>query len=238
MLSCRNRTADLSPQPVHEIISIDGGSNGETAVVTAGFRAMIYSYRSRANPQQTGCHPIEQRIVMHRAIRTRTVPMGLPRSFFSAALLLSLLILLPLPTVGAADHDLPPYSRTYDPHRDPFADGRAAIELAGRTGRRVLIAVGGDWCVWCHVLERIFKDDPQVEEALRKAYVLLKVSVDETNDNAEFLRGLPPLTSYPTLFVARGDGMLIHVQDPADFLLQGTYDPSRVLAFLQRWARP
>ena len=38
----------------------------------------------------------------------------------------------------------PLYSTDYDPSRNPFLDGKAAIELATKTHRRILIEVGGD----------------------------------------------------------------------------------------------
>jgi thiol:disulfide interchange protein len=150
------------------------------------------------------------------------------------ALLLTAL-LLPSLLPGA---ELPAYSRGYSAERDPFADGRAALALATQTGRRVLIEVGGDWCVWCHVLDRLVREQAALGRALHDHYVLLKVSVSDANDNADFLAGLPPLTGYPRLYVTRANGQVIHAQDPSAFLQDGTYDPDRVLAFLQRWAPP
>ena len=69
--------------------------------------------------------------------------------------LLSLVVLL---VAGMQLHasqalQLPAYSQGYDPARDPFSDGRAALRLAMETRRKVLIEVGGDWCSWCHVLD-------------------------------------------------------------------------------------
>lgn len=136
----------------------------------------------------------------------------------------------------AADRLLPDYSRVYDSARDPFADGKAAIELAGQTGRGVLIEVGGDWCGWCHVLERLIHEHPELDQALHDNFVLLKVNVSDDNANTEFMDGLPRLVGYPQLFVARGDGSVLHAQDPVEFVREGTYDTKLVLGFLQHWA--
>ena len=138
----------------------------------------------------------------------------------------------------SAGEGLPAYSTGYSAERDPFADGRAALALAKSSGRRVLIEVGGDWCAWCHRLERIISEHPEVATALYGNFVLLKVNVSDANPNDEFLSGLPKLAGYPKLFVARDDGVIVQSQDPSDFLAEGDYNPELILDFLQRWAIP
>ncbi len=144
--------------------------------------------------------------------------------------LLLFLVALPLQA-----EPLPPWSRGYDPARDPAADGRAAIALAKRTGRYVLIELGGDWCVWCRRLDRFLAEHPDLEARLYRQFVLLKVNVSEENGNAEFLAGLPPFTGYPHAFVADGDGRILHSQDVTEWQADGDYSPARFRAFLDRW---
>jgi thiol:disulfide interchange protein len=129
----------------------------------------------------------------------------------------------------------PPYSRAYDPARDPFEDGRAALDLAVRTGRNVLIEIGGDWCSWCHALDRTIKREPGLRLLLERHYVVLKVNVSEDNENAAFLQGLPAFTGYPHIFIANAQGTVMHSQEVSKWLLQGRYDPGRIAAFLLRW---
>ncbi len=130
---------------------------------------------------------------------------------------------------------LPPYSQGYDPARDPFSDGRAALQLARETGRRVLIEVGGDWCSWCHVLDRFLDQHPSVRTKLHETFVLLKVNVDDKNDNSEFLSGFPPALGYPHMYITENDGSIVHSQDTAEFLHDGKYSEPQFLAFLARW---
>ncbi|MGB0723331.1 MAG: thioredoxin family protein [Gammaproteobacteria bacterium] len=146
------------------------------------------------------------------------------------------LLLLPLLWLTAAAAGVPPYSQGYDPGRDPYADARDAIERAGRSGRHVLIVVGGDWCTWCHELDRVIKADPLSREALATGYVLLKVNVSDANPNSAFMASMPRLDGYPQLFVSDGHGQLLHAQDPSAFLADGAYDSVRVRTFLLRWA--
>ena len=133
--------------------------------------------------------------------------------------------------------ELPAYSLGYDPARDPFSDGRDALQLARETDRLVLIEVGGDWCSWCHVLDRFLDRHPAIWSKLHERFVVLKVNVDDSNDNAEFLAAFPPAMGYPHMYVTRNDGSVVHSQDTAEFLRDGKYSQQRFLAFLDRWGR-
>jgi thiol:disulfide interchange protein len=130
---------------------------------------------------------------------------------------------------------LPAFSRVYDAGRDPFADGRAALQLARQTGRRVLIEVGGNWCSWCHVLDRFLDQHASLRSKLHENFVLLKVNVDEVNDNAEFLSAFPEALGCPHMYVTESDGSVIHSQDTAEFLQDGRYSEKRFVDFLERW---
>ena len=123
-------------------------------------------------------------------------------------------------SVLASTHlDLPSYSTSYDVDRNPSADGRAALKLAKETRRRVLIEVGGDWCSWCHILDRFIKDHPDVESRLYETFVVLKVNVSDVNDNAEFMASLPPTLGYPHMYITDSNGDVLHSQDTAEFLV-------------------
>ena len=136
---------------------------------------------------------------------------------------------------AVAEHTLPEYSRGYDPARDPFADGRDALALARQTQRRVLIALGGEWCQWCKALGNFLTGNARVRSQLDRHFVVLKVNVSEENDNAEFLAGLPPNMGFPHVYVTADDGRVLHSQDTAQFLSDGRYDEARILAFIERW---
>jgi len=130
---------------------------------------------------------------------------------------------------------LPAYSLGYDPARDPFSDGRDALQLARETDRRVLIEVGGDWCSWCHVLDRFLNQQPIIRTKLYERFVVLKVNVDNNNNNAEFLSAFPPALGYPHLYITSNDGSIVHSQDTAEFLHNGKYSQRRILGFIDRW---
>lgn len=138
---------------------------------------------------------------------------------------------------GVTEDGLPDYSLHYDIARDPFVDGEAAIKLAQASGRNILIEVGGNWCSWCHVLDRFFRSDPMLWDKLHQGFVVLKVNVGDGNDNAGFMSGMPPVHGYPHLFVARSNGSVIYSQSPAEFIRNGEYSAIDFMPFLDRWSR-
>lgn len=147
-----------------------------------------------------------------------------------------LLLLVLSPAHG--DTGLPAYSRAYDPARNAFADGYAALKLARETNRRVLIEVGGDWCKWCHAMDRYLDRHPEVKQQLHRTFVMLKVNVSEENDNAEFLKVFPAPLGYPHMYVADHKGKLLQSKDTGEFFVNGRYSRQRFLDFFSEWAVP
>lgn len=135
-----------------------------------------------------------------------------------------------------AGQDLPLYSTVYDEQRDPFKDAISAITLAGETNRNVLIEIGGDWCTWCHKIDAFLADNPDVYSALHANFVLLKVSVSDANENADFMKGLPPVLGYPHMYVSTGKGKVILSKDTAEFLSSGNYSRQAWLDFIEQWS--
>ena len=139
---------------------------------------------------------------------------------------------LPLPLVAQALPD------RFDPKRDPEKDLLAALVRAKAEGKRVIVDVGGEWCSWCHVLDRFFASHANLD-ALRDArYVWLKVNYSKENDNRAFLSRWPKVAGFPHLFVLGADGKLLHSQDTGALEQGKGYDPAKMRAFLERWSAP
>jgi thiol:disulfide interchange protein len=131
--------------------------------------------------------------------------------------------------------DLP---KKFDPARDPAKDVAAAAAAAKTQGKRVLVDVGGEWCVWCHLMDDFIAANADVRAAIDANYIVVKVNWSPQNKNEAFLGTLPKIKGYPHLFVLDGDGKLVHSQE-TDVLEQGRgYDKARFLAFLRRYAPP
>ena len=154
---------------------------------------------------------------------------------------LLLLIILPLAALSGDDaiyiEDilLPEYSRSYDPARDPFEDGKEALLYAKETNRRVLIKVGGDWCSYCRILDHFVDNNPLVRNSLHEKFVVLKVNISDENTNEDFMSGLPETIGYPHIFITGNDGQILISKDTARLLVNGQYSQEYFLDFLSEW---
>jgi len=130
---------------------------------------------------------------------------------------------------------LPEYSKVYDEKRDPFSDANAALALAKKTNRNVLIEIGGNWCTWCHKMDAFLEENPDVYKELHSKYVLLKISVSDANENESFMKSLPPVLGYPHMYVSTASGKMLLSKDTAELQDSNGYSTEYWLAFLQQW---
>ncbi|NKE68102.1 thioredoxin family protein [Ramlibacter sp. RBP-2] len=131
-----------------------------------------------------------------------------------------------------------PLPQRFDAARDAAADLGTAVALAREQGKRVLVDVGGEWCSWCHILDRLIETDAQVRQLRDEHYVWLKVNFSPANRNEAVLSRWPKVTGYPHLFVLDERGALLHSQPTGELEAGKGYDREKVLAFLRRHRRP
>lgn len=129
--------------------------------------------------------------------------------------------------------DLP---ATFDPSRDGAADVAEAVSQAKLAGKRVLVDVGGEWCTWCHLMDRFIDANADVRAAIDAHYVLVKVNYSRQNENRALLARWPRVAGYPHLFVLDDRGALVLSQDTGALEGGRSYDKARFLAFLARGA--
>jgi thiol:disulfide interchange protein len=125
----------------------------------------------------------------------------------------------------------------FDPTRDAAADIVAALAEARRTNRRVILDVGGEWCGWCHALDRYFVEHPDLKALRDKNYVWLKVNYSEENKNEAVLSRYGPIEAYPWLFVLEQDGKLLSSQRTGPLEEGPSYNYERMKGFLTKWAK-
>lgn len=124
----------------------------------------------------------------------------------------------------------------YDPARSAEQDLKEAIAEAQRTNRRILLEVGGEWCVWCHLMDEYFDKHPELLALREKNFVMVKINFSEENENKEFLANYPKVAGYPHLFVLDKDGTLLHSQDTGELEQGRGYNLEVFTAFLQKWS--
>jgi thioredoxin-related protein len=149
---------------------------------------------------------------------------------------LALLALVWTVLSAAGPSKLPPAG--YDPARDPAADLKAAVSQARTENKRILLEVGGEWCVYCRILNKTILDNEELARRLHGSFVIVKVNFSDEVKNEAFLSQYPKIPSYPHLFVLDKDGKLLLSQTPDDFLKDDKYVPALLLAFLEKWGPP
>jgi thioredoxin-related protein len=125
----------------------------------------------------------------------------------------------------------------YDTKRDANADLATAITAATVLNRRVLIEVGGDWCVWCHILDRFIAGSPEVTEAFTRSFVVVKVNYSLDRPNAKFLGRYPEIPGYPHFFVLESDGTFLKSQGTSPLEKGDSYNKDKLLAFARSYGR-
>ena len=151
---------------------------------------------------------------------------GLMKKFLTA---FSLLLLASIST--AADLG-------YDPEADPFDQYQHAIETANASNKLVLIVAGGDWCRWCHVLNRFVASNEDVAARLNDTFVVMKVYVGPGNYNELFFSQLPQAYGAPHFWIVSPEREVLASQSTAKLERgKSTYDKESFLAFIEQWKK-
>jgi thiol:disulfide interchange protein len=148
----------------------------------------------------------------------------------------ALCALLAVPRASAAAESSP-LPTWFDPARDPAHDLETALRMARATRRRVLAEVGGEWCTWCHIMDRFFAENPELAKLRDENYILLRINFSKENKNEVFLSRWPKVAGYPHFFVLDAKGRLLQSQDTSALeAAKDDYDPVAFRKFLLEWA--
>jgi thioredoxin-related protein len=131
---------------------------------------------------------------------------------------------------GAAAQGL---AAKFDPRRDAAADVAQALAQAAAQGKRVIVDVGGEWCAWCHILDRFIARNDEVQALIEAHFIWVKVNWSPANRNERLLGKWPKVSGYPHLFVLDGNGRVVRSQPTAQLESGKDYDQGKMLAFLQ-----
>jgi hypothetical protein len=124
----------------------------------------------------------------------------------------------------------------YDPKADPFEQYRHAVAQAEASNKLVLIIAGGDWCRWCHVLNRFVAKNDDVERRLNDTFVVMKVYVGPGNYNELFFSQLPEAYGAPHFWIVSPQREVLASQSTAKLERgRNAYDKASFLAFIDTW---
>jgi protein disulfide-isomerase len=100
-------------------------------------------------------------------------------------------------------HAIPPGPLPYDTSADAQRDLVAAMNEARKSGKRVLIVFGANWCPDCRVLDHEFHAGGKTTELITSRYEVVKVDVGDFDKNLDFakLYGEPIRKGIPSIVV-------------------------------------
>lgn len=125
--------------------------------------------------------------------------------------------------------------KLFDPSRNPFDDLKSTVELAKNMNKRIILDIGGDWCVWCHRIDAFMNNTEEIKSLLDENFIVLKINVSKENKNEKFLAQYPAIEGYPHFFVLETDGSLLHSQNTGDLEKDKDYDSEKFISFLNKW---
>ena len=124
----------------------------------------------------------------------------------------------------------------FDPARNAAADLAGAMAKAQKSGKRIVLDVGGEWCGWCVWMDKFFAANPELSRVRDENFVWLKINFSEENENAEFLAAYPKAAGYPHLYVLDENGKFLHSQNTAELEKGKSYDLEVFMSFLKKWS--
>lgn len=123
----------------------------------------------------------------------------------------------------------------FDPASDAAADIDSAVTLAKQSGKKILLDVGGEWCIWCHKMDIFIKRNHELDKLIHNKFVVVKLNYSPENKNEAVLSRFPKVAGYPHIFVLDENGELLHSQNTAELEKNKSYDLDKFMEFVNRF---
>lgn len=123
----------------------------------------------------------------------------------------------------------------FDPAKNPTDDLKITIENAQQSDKRIILDVGGEWCIWCHRIDTFMHNTKEIKSLLNENFIILKINFSKENKNETFLSQYPAIEGYPHFFVLDKNGNLLHSQNTGDLEKDKDYDKEKFIEFLNKW---
>lgn len=156
------------------------------------------------------------------------------------AIFITILMVLTISLAVSGQHKIESVKYTpihvYDPGRNAETDIKDAIAEAQKTKKRILLEVGGKWCIWCRTMDGFFEKTPELTTFRDEKYIMVKINYSPENENKDVLSHYPAVAGYPHIFILDENGKLLHSQDTGELESGKSYDLEKFFAFLKKWS--
>ena len=128
----------------------------------------------------------------------------------------------------------------YKPDENAEANIANAITESKKSGKHVLIQIGGNWCGWCIRFHEFVAKDAQLDSLMNANYVVYHLNYSKENYNAKFLTkyNFPQRFGFPVFLILDEEGNLLHTQN-SWYLEDGkiSYEREKVKSFFTEWSK-
>ena len=142
-------------------------------------------------------------------------------------------------SVGSFSQDMQKFN-LYKPEEKAETEIANAISEAKRSGRHILIQIGGNWCVWCARFHDFVTKDNQLDSLMNANYVVYHLNYSKENYNAKLLTkyNFPQRFGFPVFLILDSEGKLLHTQN-SWYLEDGkkSYEREKVKSFFSEWSK-
>jgi protein disulfide-isomerase len=124
----------------------------------------------------------------------------------------------------------------YDETADAPKQVAAAIAEASRSGRRVVLVFGANWCPDCHALDAQMHK-PELASIIEKNFLVVKIDMGRMDKNVDLARkyGVPIRRGIPAMAVLDPQGKLLYAQDQGQFSNARHMSFQSIQAFFEQW---
>lgn len=126
----------------------------------------------------------------------------------------------------------------FDPKRNASEDLQNAVSKATQENKRIILDIGGEWCVWCINMDKFFIANSEITKLRDENFVWLKINMSPENENTEFLAKYPKIPGYPHLYVLEKNGEFLFSKFTAELEKGKSYNLEKFTAFLNEWSLP
>jgi thioredoxin-related protein len=123
----------------------------------------------------------------------------------------------------------------FDPARDAAKDIKNAVVQAEKENKKILLDVGGEWCIWCHRIDEFILADKEIDSTLHANFIVVKVNYSKENKNETVLGKYPKAAGYPHFFVLEKDGKLLLSKNTGELEAEKSYSREKLLGFFNKW---
>lgn len=123
----------------------------------------------------------------------------------------------------------------FDPLRNAAKDIENSILQAAKENKRVLLDVGGEWCIWCHRLDEFILADKEIDSTLHANFIVVKINYSKENKNETVLSKYPKVAGYPHFFVLEKNGKVLISKNTGELEAEKSYSKEKLLSFFNEW---